>query len=244
VATASSCLKWKAEKQHGVLLVDGEMPGLALQERLAQTIAGMDGTFDNVKLDVITPDLQSEYGMPDLSTVLGQQRLSPYITDDIDLIILDNLSTLCGGMQENKGDTWREMQEWILRLRARGKSVLMIHHDGKGGQQRGTSKKEDILDTIIQLKRPAQYVPTDGAVFEVHFTKSRGLHGDDAEPFEASLVEFEGKTQWLTRKIEDSTKEKIKKLLDDGYKQKEIATELEITPGRVSQLVKQINAEV
>jgi putative DNA primase/helicase len=188
--------------------------------------------------------LQSEYGMPDLSTVLGQQRLSPYITDDIDLIILDNLSTLCGGMQENKGDTWREMQEWILRLRARGKSVLMIHHDGKGGMQRGHSKKEDILDTIIQLKRPAQYVPTDGAVFEVHFTKSRGLHGDDVEPFEASLVEFEGNTQWLTKKIEDSTKEKIKKMLDDDFKQKDIAIELDLTEGRISQLKKQIKAEV
>ena len=49
---------------------------------------------------------------------------------------------------------------------------------------------------------------------------------------------------WAIRKIEDSTKEKVKKLENEGFKQKDIAEELGITAGRVSQLMKAIKQEV
>ena len=39
------------------------------------------------------------------------------------------------------------MQQWLLRLRRRGVSVLVVHHAGKNGDQRGISKREDLLDT-------------------------------------------------------------------------------------------------
>ena len=68
-------------------------------------------------------------------------------------------------------------QRWLLSLRRRGVSVLFIHHAGKGGQQRGTSRREDILDTVIALRRPHDYSPKEGARFEVHLEKARGLYG-------------------------------------------------------------------
>jgi hypothetical protein len=49
-----------------------------------------------------------------------------------------------------------------LLLRRQGKSVFLLHHDGKGGQQRGTSKKEDVLDTVISLRRPPGYTADQG----------------------------------------------------------------------------------
>ena len=42
---------------------------------------------------------------------------------------------------------------WMLAQRAAARSVLLIHHAGKGGGQRGTSRKEDVLDTVISLSR-------------------------------------------------------------------------------------------
>ena len=56
--------------------------------------------------------------------------------------------------------------------------------------------------------------------------KNRGLHGEDAEPFEASLMTIDGHAVWTTRKLEDSLKDRVKQLVDDGYQQKEIAEEL------------------
>ena len=37
------------------------------------------------------------------------------------------------------------MQNWLLKLRRQGKSVLLIHHAGTNGRQRGTSRREDAL---------------------------------------------------------------------------------------------------
>jgi putative DNA primase/helicase len=102
--------------------------------------------------------------------------------------VVDNLSTLCSGLKENDADSWTPVQSWCLALRRQNKSVLLIHHDGKNGGQRGTSRKEDVLDTVIGLRKPPDYQADQGARFEIHFEKARGFHGPDAEPFEARLI--------------------------------------------------------
>src|SRR6266567_1795144 len=57
------------------------------------------------------------------------------------MVIIDNLTSLTGGLRENDGDAWSPFQQWLLRLRRRGISVLIIHHGGKGGEQRGSADK-------------------------------------------------------------------------------------------------------
>jgi putative DNA primase/helicase len=89
---------------------------------------------------------------------------------------------LCRGGKENESESWAPIQEWILSLRRRGISVLFVHHAGKGGAQRGTSKREDVLDTVIVLRHPDNYSPSDGARFEVHLDKARGVYGEQAQP--------------------------------------------------------------
>jgi hypothetical protein len=91
------------------------------------------------------------------------------------------------------------MQDLVLNLRRSGTTTLIVHHSGKGGQQRGTSRREDVLDTVISLRRPDGYDPTEGARSEVHYEKSRGFTGADAIPFEASLLIGEhGRIEWHT----------------------------------------------
>ncbi len=125
--------------------------------------------------------------MPDLRTPEAQQLYAPLFKDR-DLIIVDNLSTICPGLKENDADAWTPVQNWALAQRRAGRSVLFIHHCGKSGQQRGTSRKEDVLDTVLSLRRPPDCSPEHGARFEVHYDKSRGFFGPEAEPFEARLV--------------------------------------------------------
>lgn len=99
-------------------------------------------------------------------------------------LVVDNLSTICRGLKENEADSWTPFQNWLLAQRRVGKSVLVIHHGGKSGQQRGTSRKEDVLDTVIALRKPPDYQADQGARFVIHFEKSRGFFGPEAEPFE------------------------------------------------------------
>jgi putative DNA primase/helicase len=125
-------------------------------------------------------------GLPDLADPTAQQFYTDIIAD-ADLIVVDNLSTLCRSLKENEADSWTPVQNWCLAQRRASKSVLLIHHGGKSGAQRGTSRKEDVLDTVIGLRKPPDYQADQGARFEIHFEKSRGFYGPEAEPFEVRL---------------------------------------------------------
>lgn len=227
-------LKWEAPKASGVLYLDGEMPAVSVQERLSALILNSDRE-PTAPFKIITPDLQS-YHMPDLSTVDGQKTLEPHL-DGISLVIVDNISTLCRHGRENEAESWIPMQEWALNLRRQGVSVLFIHHSGRSGQQRGTSKREDVLDTMITLKRPGDYKQEDGARFEVHFEKTRGICGDDVKPFEAKLTtDHDGKQIWTIKDLEENLIKKVADLLNDGIPQNEIVELLKISKGYVSKL--------
>jgi len=126
----------------------------------------------------------TEHGI-NLATQEGQEGIDR-VLDGTDLIVLDNLSTLFPNGSESASDAWGPMQNWLLKLRRRGVSVLFVHHAGTNGRQRGTSRREDVLDTVIALRRPANYSPDQGARFEVHFEKLRHRVGEFAQPFEAS----------------------------------------------------------
>lgn len=69
--------------------------------------------------------------------------------DDVDaeMIIFDNLSSLRSGVDENDNSALDAFLQWLLALRHKGYAILLIHHAGKGGDQRGASRLEDFLDT-------------------------------------------------------------------------------------------------
>jgi putative DNA primase/helicase len=232
VASGGEFLRWTAPEPRGVLYLDGEMPAVVMQERLSRIIASVEKE-PVAPLRIITPDLQP-HGMPNISTEEGQADIEPHL-NDINLVVVDNISTLCRGGRENEAESWLPVQEWALRLRARGLSVLFIHHAGKGGQQRGTSRREDVLDTVINLKHSGDYRPDQGACFEVHFEKARGIYGDDVKPFEAKLTTMpDGTQQWAIKDLEDSLTEKVADLLGEGMSQNDIAGILDISQGTVS----------
>lgn len=237
-ASGGSFLNWKATKPRQVLYLDGEMPAASMQDRLKGLIAGNSEDFDPEFFRLVTPDLQTG-SMPDLCTADGQYAIDS-ILGDTELIIVDNLSSLArSGGRENDAESWLPIQPWALKQRQQGRSVLFVHHSGKGGAQRGTSKKEDILDTVLTLKRPTEYNPADGAVFEVHFEKTRDMHGDDAKPFEARLqTDDNGTSTWLFSSVEDSTYDRVVSLFNEGLSQREIAEELELNKSSVSRHIK------
>ena len=239
VATGSAILgeRWKAEKAHKVLFVDGEMPAIALQQRLASLVSNNDKELPTPEyLKIITPDMQ-EFGIPDLATGEGQEAIEQHL-EGVELLILDNLSSLCRRGKENEAESWLPVQEWLLSLRKRGISVLLVHHAGKTGAQRGTSKREDLLDTVITLKRPSDYESNQGARFEVHYEKARGFYGDAATPFEAHLQGDDNNQYWAVKDIEDSLLERVKELQSSGLKQREIASEVGCSPAKVNRLLK------
>ena len=238
IATGGAFLCWTAKEKRKVMYLDGEMPGASLQARLAKLITTSTEDFDPEYFRILTPDLQ-EGSMPDLATYEGQAAIDDLIAD-AEVIVVDNLSSMArSGGRENDAESWQIIAEWALIQRQRGKTVIFVHHSGKGGAQRGTSKREDILDTVISLKRPPDYESGQGAKFEVHFEKGRDLHGSDAEPFEAALVsDVHGNQTWSILKLADSTYERVVALANEGLSQVDIAVELDINKSNVSRHMK------
>ncbi|HKN11754.1 MAG TPA: AAA family ATPase [Candidatus Binatus sp.] len=242
IASVGKVLRWEAPRPRRVLYVDGEMPATAVQERLANIVKGSEKEPAPGFLKIITPDAQ-DLPIPNLASPEVQNRFDRLYADSVEVVVFDSISTLFRGGRENEAESWTPAQEWALRLRRKGIAVFFQHHEGKGGAQRGTSRREDTLDTVIHLVRPANYEPAEGARFNVIFEKTRGIMGDAVKPFEAKLEVRDGRAEWTTRDIEDVTLAQAREMFKDGMSVRDVAEELKISKSKAHRLRNKLKDE-
>lgn len=153
------------------------------------------------------------------------------------MLFLDNLSSLVRSGKENETESWHPFQDWLLQLRRQGLAVAFVHHSGKNGLQRGTSGREDILDTVIHLRSPKDYDPKQGCRFECHYEKARSFYGEDAMPFEAQLIMgVDLSVTWRVRGVEVAEIERVAVLLNEGCNQRTVAQMLGLSVGKINRL--------
>jgi KaiC/GvpD/RAD55 family RecA-like ATPase len=246
VASGGKLFNWRAPEAQKAFYIDAEMHESDLQSRVKKTAAGFDSKIASPDfLRFVNGTWQpKEIGIPDLSTVEGQAIIDAQIHDS-KFVVIDNLSTVCRTGNENESAAWIKMQYWLLSLKWKGITSLIVHHAGKskdeGGIpiQRGSSMREVILDASLALKRPKGYSADQGCVFEGHFTKSRSVFGADAESFEARLEEEDGAFVWTHRKLEIRNYDLVVDLYNAGVTTpKELAEALEITRQAVEKHLK------
>jgi putative DNA primase/helicase len=232
VSSGTKFLRWEAPTPRRVLYVDGELPGRLLQERYRIVSGGAPSS----NLRFISPDFQDGI-IPDLASREGQALVEAHL-EGVGLVILDNLSCLVRGVKENEGEGWLPIQGWALELRRKGVSEFFLHHAGKQGTQRGTSRREDVLDTVITLRNPSDYRAEEGLRVELHFEKCRSLTGDDVRSFEVRLETRTGNTEWTMRDVEDAKKARALELLDEGISYRDIAEEVKVGKSTVQRWAK------
>lgn len=188
IASGGSILGWKAPEPRRVLYIDGEMALSEMQLRCKQLIAGLKSEKERELARnnlFLYCDGDQPNGIRKLSSLAGRQEVEKILLKyDIDNVWVDNISTTSNDEDENEVASWTQMQDWQRRLRRQGYSGVWLHHTGKAirlneagdvyYKQRGTSKREDILNTSMVLKPEGQHG------FGVVFTKHRGfLPGDE-----------------------------------------------------------------
>ena len=99
------------------------------------------------------------------------------------------------------------------------------------------------MDTVISLRRPREYSMAEGARFEVHLTKARGIVGDDARPFEANLITEGNALHWRIRELEDVELAELKRLLAEGYSIRDCAEEMGKSKAAVQRLKKKLEGK-
>jgi putative DNA primase/helicase len=123
-----------------------------------------------------------------------QQALTAHcLANKVKVLILDNLFTLASGMKENEADSWEQLNPWLLDLRRRKIAVVIVHHAGRSGQMRGTSKREDNVFWIIALDDMKTNADDKrGARFISHFTKPSRNTQDEVPAYEWHFVTESG----------------------------------------------------
>lgn len=151
--------------------------------------------------------------------------------------VIDNLASLTPGLDENVKKDWDPINSWLIDLKHSGITTIFLHHTGKGGQQRGTSAREDNIDHSIELFKPANYETEDGCHFISHFTKHRlprkELHRIIDTDFK--LIEDEGgRYTWAYGNVQTEAKKDSLKMLAAGCTTREISERLKVSKTTVS----------
>lgn len=241
LACGSPFLKWPVLKLAGCLLVDGEMPLHNIRQRFRDRLTekptsqvyflSHEHFYNQTEKDLNLASLDIQYAL--------QRFVETH--PDIKVIVFDNLSCLLPGIREDKRDDWTlQVLPFLLWLRRRGVAVVLLHHSGKSGDQRGTSSREDALDTVIKLDQ----IPTagaEGAEFIIRFTKARGAYGDVVSDIEAKLTLINGVSTWTWKPVKESTEERLLALIAEGIDNvTDAAEELGISKGMVSRIKKKL----
>lgn len=244
LVTGQPFLKWPTAAPVGVLYIDGEMRLDELRQRMTALLPEPP----RAPLHFLTSEWV--YHMLRRDLVLTEEAVRDEIVRVLDglshvrVVIFDNISCLFSGIDEDRKRDWEPIAAWLIRLRHRGLATVLVHHAGKGGQQRGTSGREDSLDTVIHLDRPADYDPREGCHFELKFTKSRSVSGEDVTALDVRIDRTSPRLSLIWKALEKSREEQVRELLDDGMQSPaDLAEALGITRSYAWKLKRKIEKE-
>jgi RecA-family ATPase len=168
LSTGGKLGDWQPHTPVKVLYVDGEMPPDLIRDRCK----GLEASNNNLQF------LNHEILFERTGKVLNitnpevQQAITQRcVHSGTKVLILDNLSTLASGMRENEADSWELVSNWLLVMRRRKIAVIIIHHAGRSGEMRGTSKREDSVFWIVALddaKNNAEEQTRRSICFPIH----------------------------------------------------------------------------
>lgn len=243
ITTGTPIGNWEVVTPVGVIYVDGEMAADEMQEHMKSMSTALPPLLAPFKF--LSSDLLHQKNCPtvNLNYPAWRNSIKEALANqtEIRVLILDNLSCLTPGIEENDKEAWDSINQWLIELRFMGIAVIFLHHAGKSGKQRGTSGREDALDIVMNLLSPPGHKPADGAEFIVSFTKSRGVCGADISDFTFSISnDNNGNTIWQTNvpTSHQTYKEKIIALLGSGKKQAEIRAQIGCSKQLVSKHAK------
>jgi putative DNA primase/helicase len=254
ITTNSKFGPWETKKPVTSLYLEGEMAQPDLQKRWAALHKGNKETVEAPMYlysedHVMSESVGSGVSLPRAN--LADPEWRKYMEEilleyGVQLFGIDNLASLCPGLDENSKQDWDPINQFLLSLRFKGISIVMFHHLNKAGGQRGTSAREDNVDNSGLLTLPTDYSATEGCRFNIDFSKTRSLTTEEkqrVDPYEFLLRETPEGAIWEHRKVSVCNEEQVLKLLQGGNKQSDIAVELKVSPPTISRIVSKLKRE-
>lgn len=167
----STFIAWRVEKPRRVLYIDSELPMNLLAYRLQQSIERRktECAADFFKI-ICTNDKAFQNNKPINLYDLESLEMLEQDVEEADVIFLDNLQNLTFDPlmegKENKAECWQLIEMWLKKWKQRGKTFVVVHHENKAGQLRGTSRLNGDFDQLVQITKPKD-IPQDHEGFQV-----------------------------------------------------------------------------
>ncbi len=236
VAGNTSLGPWECGEIKGrVLYIDGEMPLDLIQSRDVGLSKGKES-------DLVYLHHEQVFDATEKSLNLSSPEIRNAITDicltqNRNVVVLDNLSTLVAGIRENDSFDWEHIQAWLLELRRRKITLILVHHAGRNGLGRGTTKREDPASWVVSLT-DAKDGGAGGARFVSHFSKPSRNAPDGVADQEWSIETAQDGTISVECGAAES-KDRFRQAIENGFtKNGEIAQHLNLQKAHVSKLAK------
>lgn len=248
ICKGGNFLKYKCPMPRKLLYIDGEMSYVQIHNRFMQMIkqqGELEGE-DKKNWNLFTPDKVLPFRLPKICDPEGQRFYTELIEKEkYEVLVIDNLSAL-SWIDENNNQEWKVIQDWIMTLRAKGLSIIIVHHAGKDSKgYRGTSRMLDCVDSAISLQNivsqntESESELTSSRKFKIEYQKARTFTGSEAMPFEVTL----SNSGWTYESAEKNNTERIREMhFDLGMRPIEIATELGINKTHVCRMIKKFKS--
>jgi AAA domain len=236
---------WEAgEEAVSVCYLDGEMPAEMQRREISFGDECENLTLVSHEILFALTGVVLNLRLPEV-----QQAITQFCVDtDQKVLVVDNLSTLVSGVKENDSDAWELLLPWLLDLRRRKIAVILVHHAGRSGEMRGTSRREDSVFWIIKLEEDPDY-NDKGCSFIQRFDKERNSPQSHYNHYiwtfkptgecydnPSGSIEITYKTASLKSRVYD--------LIVDGLTTcRQIAEELGASPSSISRAAKELAKE-
>jgi KaiC/GvpD/RAD55 family RecA-like ATPase len=196
VANGIGFLNWSANEPRRVLYLDLETQFAAIKQRF-ETVhnrINIPNGMQNIELfnhALLNKDCAE---MLNIDNDRHRQILTNTINSlNVDLIVMDNLSSIRRSGNENDAKDCHKIIEWALLMRKLDKSIIFVGHEGKKSEGdaktlRGSSRMEDVVDTIINLSE----IQSQSGNLKLIFTKHRHMSPEVAKPINVSFTPEKG----------------------------------------------------
>lgn len=263
-AGGGQVLDWTNDTPRRVLYLDGEMDAGELVGRMKQLQEGLKCDPEALGTNFVLCARQMQESILgnfiEIETEESQYGILKYAEEQkFDLIVIDNLTTLSGQIDENASKDLKLFNTFLLRAKQLGIGVLVVHHQGKGKDSgpRGSSAMVATLNLMLKLEASTQEraAGDKDARFTIVFEKNRGNVDSRPLPAVVTTADFEdeftkvneghGPLILMIDPEADSNAERAKRLLQTGkYKnQKELASGLGVLQPAMSKILKSAVAQ-
>ena len=235
-----------------VLYIEGELPSWDIKSRIAdikKDFAKRGIKWDSDYFNLATVQQQSDYGFPLLHKEGGMESVEE-VMEEISkrtgkkvYTHLDNISSLCSGIEENKAEAWAPLMAHFIRLKNKGHTITYHHHLNHQKYASGSTMQSRGIQMTIRLRKPdsKHRIPMKGekAMQAVVDFPKWTLH-DNSKHAQEHILTCDEDQNWKKYPMLEENELKIIKFHEEGLSVQEMEEEMDIKEKTIYRKLKRL----